>query len=99
MDTKTVETPTDFQIKDEMKRVRLAQAAHIREEATRPVEPKEYGEPFIFRLRQFRNTQFRGLWELCILDVKGNVRDILTDADALTNALESIGNVLENKGF
>jgi hypothetical protein len=98
-ETKTLETPTDAQIKEEMARVRVAQANHERDERLKPPEKKEYGEVFTFRLRQFQTTQFRGLWELSILDAKGNVREIVTDADALTNVLETIGLVLENRGF
>jgi hypothetical protein len=96
---KPLETPTDLQMKDDMARVRVEQGKQIVSELSRPSEKKEYGEPYIFRLRQFHNTQFRGLWELCMVDAKGNVREVITDADALTNALESIGNVLENRGF
>ena len=100
MEMKTQETPTDLQIKEDMARTRIEQGKRLRADADGVVTIKrEYGESIIFRLRQFKNTQFAGLWELCALDAKGNVREVITDADALTNALDTMGNVLENKGF
>jgi hypothetical protein len=93
----TVDTPMDANIRDEQKRIRLAIA-------NQPDRNPEQGaacfnESFIFRLRQYKNTSFAGLWELVALDKKGNIIEMIMDADALPHNLEAISNIMANKGF
>jgi len=97
MNQRTVDTPLDESIRREQARVRL----DLGKEAAKVVEqdPKVYGDYFSFRVRQWKNTQFAGLWELCVIDNKGHVIEQVTDADALSNCLENIGAILENRGF
>ena len=94
----TVDTPTDISIRLDQERVRKEQAEKLKIVVEQ--DPKVYSECFTFRLRQWKNTQFAGLWELCVMDKNGKSVDVMiTDADALTNCLENIGAILENRGF
>lgn len=97
-DMKTVETPIDAQIREEMKRQRIEAGAAL---SSRPdkIRGAKFIEPFTFRFRQYKNTQFAGLWELSAIRQDGSVEQIITDADALPNVLNLIGNIFENKGF
>lgn len=95
----TVDTPTDIGIREDQLRLRKEMnQADVKRSADKQA-PHEFKEPFTFRLRQHKNTQFSGLWELAVLDAKGRVETIITDGDALPNALEAIANIFSNRGF
>ena len=94
----TVDTPTDISIREDQARIR--KQLHEKGKVIVEQDPKVYAESFTFRLRQWKNTQFAGLWELCVMDKSGRkVVETVSDADALTNCLENIGGILENRGF
>lgn len=96
--TETKETPTQAAIREDQARIRLETGRSAAVVIEQP--PKVYSEAFTFRLRRWQNTQFAGLWELSVMDKSGRkVDEKITDADALTNCLENIGAILENKGF
>ncbi len=95
----TVDTPQDMGIREDQKRVRLELSKRQHDLATAEQDPVVFSESLTFRFRQFRNTNFAGLWELCALDKRGNVIEKITDADALPNVLELIGNIFANRGF
>lgn len=95
----TVDTPNDMNIREDQKRLRLELNARQKELASVEQPPYVFSEAYTFRFRQFGNTNFSGLWELAILDKKGHVEEIVTDADALPNCLEMISNIFANKGF
>lgn len=60
----------------------------------------EYGQSFTFRLRRVRVPQeFRGLWELALLDDDGNIKKRISDADALNFCLDNLMGELETEGF
>ena len=96
---KTVYTPGDLNIHEDQKRIRLEQLD--RQNYLRNVEqdPYVFSESFTFRFRQYKNTNFAGLWELAILDKKGHIEELICDADALPNVLEAIENIFTNRGF
>lgn len=70
-------------------------------------EQFEFNKPYIFRLRQYRKrinpkpdeADFGGLWELCILDERGKVIEMISDADALNYCIENLQGRLEDAGF
>lgn len=99
METKTVITPEEAAFQKEAERVRLEAGRNLAVKAKEPEVKKEFGEPITFRLRRWKNTNFQGLWELALLDSKGNCRQIVTDANTLQEALELAGNVMEDKGY
>ena len=98
-DQKTLDTPNNVNIRADQLRQRQELGRRQHEMETHEEDPKCFGESFIFRLRQYKNTSFAGLWELARLDKKGAVVNLITDADALTNAVAAIGNILEEQGF
>lgn len=92
------ETPEQEAMRKEQARVRLDMARRTAE-LNAPQPAAEYSDPFIFRFRKYKNTSFAGLWRLEVLNRFGQVEETITDADALPNALEAIGNIFANKGF
>lgn len=91
-------TPTEMAMRDELKRIKIEQGEALKHVVEQ--DPKVYSESFTFRLRQWKNTQFAGLWELSVMDKSGRrVDQQITDADALTTCLDNIGAILESRGF
>jgi hypothetical protein len=92
------ETPALAAIRLDQERIRKEQFEKSKIILEQP--PKCYSESFTFRLRQWQNTQFSGLWELSVMDKTGRqVEQIISDADALSNCLENLAAILENRGF
>ena len=58
-----------------------------------------YGKGYNFRLRQHKGDNFAGLWELAMLDPKGNILKIISDADALNFCIENLMGELEADGY
>lgn len=72
--------------------------------AAAPARPKfDFDKTYTFRVRRHTGKSadgtFGGLWELTLLDEKGNVTKTLADADALVYCLENVQGELENEGF
>lgn len=95
---RTIDTPNDIAMRQEQARVRLEQGRSIAGHPTRLAKP-EFNPSFTFRFRQYRTTQFSGLWELAAIGRDGKVEEIITDADSLPEVLEAIGNIFANKGY
>jgi hypothetical protein len=66
-----------------------------------PLENKAatFGPSFTIRLRQHKEGNFSGLWELSILNQYGLIEKMISDADALTYCLENLQGILEDEGF
>lgn len=59
-----------------------------------------FGRSFTFRLRQHnKKSNFPGLWELAILDGKGEVAKLISDADALNFCIDNLMGELESEGY
>lgn len=97
-EAKTVDTPNDVNIRAQQAEQRLAQGKALAASAKVMAKP-EYARPYTFRFRQWKNTQFSGLWELAVLNREGKVEELITDADSLPELLESIANIFANKGY
>ncbi len=70
--------------------------------ATAPVAAPDsiFGRSFTFRFRQHnKNSNFSGLWEFAILDEKGNIEKLISDADALNFCIDNLMGELESEGF
>jgi hypothetical protein len=75
-------------------RVQFPQAPKIAE------APKyEFDKTYTFRLRKHKSGNFSGLWELTLLDKKGNVERLISDADALNFCMDNMMGELEGDGF
>lgn len=98
---RTLDNPNDIAIRESQKIQRLEQGRSIAERAAAEKKNviKQYSESFTFRFRKIKNGSFSGLWELAALKKDGKVDEIITDADALPNVLEAIGNIFANRGF
>lgn len=59
----------------------------------------QFGPSYTFKLRQYKEGNFSGLWELTLIDRLGKVQKMISDADALTYCLENLQGELENDGF
>ena len=92
------ETPEQESVRKDQARVRIEMGA-ASSKLNVPQPQAEYGDPFIFRFQRYKNTSFQGLWRLEILNRHGKVEETITDADALPNILEAIGNIFANKGY
>lgn len=91
-------TPEQEASEKEQARVRLS-IGLAQERLKQPQPEPIYSDPFIFRFQKYTNTSFAGLWRLEILNKFGKIEETITDADALPNALEAIGNIFANRGF
>lgn len=95
----TVDTPNDTNIRADQMRVRKEMLARQNELNSVLQDPYVFSESLTFRFRQYKNTNFAGLWELAIVDKRGNIQELIIDADALPNVLEAISNIFSNRGF
>lgn len=59
----------------------------------------QFGKSYTFKLRQHKEGNFRGLWELSLIDKNGKVDKMISDADALNFCLDNLMGELENDGF
>lgn len=96
---RSVDNPNDEAIRETQKGVRLQVGARAAQLAGNAVLKPQFGEAMYFRFRKHVGTQFGGLWELAVVDSRGKVIEIVTDADALPHVLEAIGNIFANQGF
>lgn len=96
---RTVDTPNDMNIREQQKIQRLAQGKAIAEQSKVLPARGVFSPAYTFRFRQWKNTQFSGLWELAALNREGKVEKIISDADSLPELLESISNIFANAGF
>lgn len=96
---RTLDNPNDIAIREQQKQQRLEMGRQIDSRNAEKQPPMEYSEAFTFRLRKIKNGSFAGLWELCAVRPNGRVDEVITDADALPNVLDMIGNIFANKGF
>lgn len=96
---KTLDNPNDNALREQMRQQRVAAGAAFAERAKELPPATQYSEPFTFRFRKIENGSFAGLWELAVLKPNGKVDEIVTDADALPNVLEAIGNIFANRGY
>jgi hypothetical protein len=96
---KSVDNPNDVSIREDQQRIRLQLLERQKELDSVEQDPYVFSESFTFRFRQFKNTNFAGLWELTSVDAKGHPIEKIIDADALPNVLEAIGNIFANRGF
>jgi len=63
-------------------------------------EPPIQGDLAItFRVRRHSAGSFKGLWELAIMDEKGRVKEVISDADALLYCLDNLHGILEDQGL
>lgn len=97
-EARTVDNPNDVNIRAQLAEQRLAQGKAFAA-IPKDIQKAEYSKAYIFRFRQWKNTQFSGLWELAALDRSGKVEEIVTDADSLPELLESLANIFANMGF
>lgn len=59
----------------------------------------QFGKSYTFKLRQHISGNFRGLWELSLIDKGGKVEKMISDADALNFCMENLMGELETDGF
>lgn len=59
----------------------------------------QFGKTYRFKLRQHSQGNFRGLWELSLIDNLGKVEKMISDADALNYCLENLQGELEADGY
>ena len=59
----------------------------------------QFGPSYTFKLRQHKEGNFRGLWELSLIDNLGKVKKMVSDADALPYCLENLQGELESDGY
>lgn len=92
-------TPEQESMEKEQERVR--KQGYDRELANKGKPPlvPQFADPFIFRMKMWKNGPFSGLWQLEALNSKGQVEQLITDAETLPNVLELMGNIFANKGF
>lgn len=64
-----------------------------------PTKESVFGRTYNFRLRQHKKGNFSGLWELAIVDARGNVVKMISDADALNFCFDNMMGELENDGY
>lgn len=78
----------------------LSAAESIRDNQ-REAQKKTYvfDKAYTFRLRRHKGGSFNGLWELTILDKKGQVSKMISDADSLVYCLENLQGEMESEGF
>ncbi len=58
-----------------------------------------FGRTYRFKLRQHKEGNFSGLWELSLIDNLGKVEKLISDADALNFCMENLMGELENDGY
>jgi hypothetical protein len=97
-EARTVDTPNDINIRESQRLQRLAQGKAL-EGQKKTLDKPDWGPAFTFRFRQYKSTQFSGLWELAAMRLDGKVDEIITDADSLPEVLESIANIFANRGY
>ena len=98
-DQRTVDTPNDMNIRESQAAQRLAQGKVLATQTKKTLDKPDWGPAFTFRFRQYKSTQFSGLWELAAMRLDGKVDEIIADADSLPEVLESIANIFANKGY
>ncbi len=59
----------------------------------------QFGKTYRFKLRQHIQGNFKGLWELNLIDDLGKVEKVISDADALNYCLENLMGELEADGY
>jgi len=96
---RVIDNPNDIAIREMQRLQRLEMGKKIAADNEKILAKNQYREPFYFRFRQHKNDNFGGLWELAVVDHKGKVDEVITDADTLSSALEAISRIFENAGF
>lgn len=96
---RVIDNPNDIAIRELQRQQRLEMGKTIEKNNAKVISSNKFREPFYFRFRQHKDDNFGGLWELAVVDNKGKVDEVITDADTLSSVLDAISRIFENAGF